>query len=172
MDFTIIGKIINTHGIRGEVKIFPLTDNIDRFNLLKYAYLGERKEKVVIENVRFHKGIVILKFKEYSDINDVLSFKDQYIYVDDENRVVLPENHFFIYDLLNCQVFDTEGTKLGFIKDIMQGASNDIYIVKDDINNKEYLIPAVKQFIVDVNITNKKIIISPIEGMIEWKLIF
>lgn len=167
MDYTIIGKIINTHGIKGEVKVYPLTYDVERFNSLKYGYLGDKKEKVSIESVKFHKGLVILKFREYSNINDILHFKDNYIYVDDENRVVLPENHFFIYELVNCQVFNKEGIYLGFVKDVLQGASNDIYVIEDDVNNKEYLIPAVKEFILHVNTKEKKIIIDPIEGLIE-----
>lgn len=167
MEYTIIGKLINSHGIKGEVKIFPLTDNVERFNNLKSAYLGENKIPVNVEGVKYHKGIAILKFKEYNDINDILKYKDSYIFVDDENRVVLPENHFFISDLLNCRVNDTSGNYIGIIKDVIQGYSNDVYVIMDESNNKEYLIPVVKEFVKDVNINDKLIIIDPIEGMIE-----
>lgn len=167
MEYTIIGKIINTHGIKGEVKVFPLTDNIDRFDYLKVAYIGEKKIKVEIEKVKYHKNLAILKFKEYNDINEILFLKDSFIYVDEEGKVVLPDNHFFIYDLLESQVFDLESNLIGNIVDVIQGASNDVYVVRNFENNKDYLIPAVKQFIKDVNIIDKKIVISPIEGMIE-----
>lgn len=167
MDYTIVGKIINTHGIRGEVKIYPLTDNLDRFDYLKKAYLGDEKLPVIIEGVKFHKGIAILKFKEFSNINDILRFKDSYLYVDEENKVILPQDHYFISDLLNCQVKDTNGNLLGIIKDVIQGYSNDVYVISDENKGKEYLIPVVKEFVKVVNIVEKLIIIDPIEGMIE-----
>lgn len=166
MDYTAIGKIINTHGINGEVKIYPYTDDIERFSILKQAYIGDTKIKVNLSTVKYHKGLPLVKFKEYNNINDVLKFKEQIIYVDDENRVVLPKNHFFIYDLIDCQVYDMDNNYIGKLVEVMQGASNDIYVVKDD-NHKEYLIPAVKEFIEEVNIDKKTVIINPIEGMIE-----
>lgn len=167
MDYTIIGKIISTHGIKGEVKVYPITDNLTRFDCLKTAYIGDKKIKVELERVKYHKNLAILKFKEFDEINQIISFKDSFIYVDEEGKITLPENHFFIYDLLGSQVFDTQSNLIGTIVDVLQGASNDIYVVKDIEKSKEYLIPAVKQFIVDVNTADKKIVIDPIEGMIE-----
>lgn len=167
MEYTIIGKIINTHGIKGEVKVFPLTTSIDRFDHLKTAYIGEKKLKVELEKVKYHKNLAILKFKEYNDINEILSLKDNFIYVDEEGIVVLPENHFFIYDLLESQVFDLESNLIGTIVDVIQGPSNDVYVVKSIGKDKDYLIPAVKQFIINVNVADKKVIVNPIEGMIE-----
>ena len=167
MDYTIIGKIISAHGIKGEVKVYPITDNLNRFNYLKTAYIGEKKIKVELERVKYHKNLAILKFKEINDINEIISFKDNFIYVDEEGKIILPKNHFFIHDLLDSQVFDTKSNLIGTIVDVLQGASNDIYVVKDANKNKEYLIPAVKQFIIDVNSIDKKVVIDPIEGMIE-----
>ena len=167
MDYTIVGKIISSHGIKGEVKVYPLTDNLHRFSDLKTAYIGEKKIKVDIEAVRYHKDLGILKFRGFDDINEILPFKDDYIYVSDEDRVVLTEDHYFIYDLLNCKVYDTSSNYIGILVDVMQGASNDVYVVKDTNKGKEYLIPAVKEFIIDVNIEEKSIVIDPIEGMIK-----
>ena len=167
MDYTIVGKIINSHGIKGEVKVYPLTHDIERFSTFKMAYLGEEKIKVEIQNVKYHKGIAILKLKDFDDINQILKFKDMDIYVDEENKIVLPKDHYFIYDLINCQVFDMSGKNLGFISNVIQAASNDVYVVSDIPNNKEYLIPVVKQFVKQVDIENKRIVIDPIEGMIE-----
>src|SRR5690554_593534 len=138
MDYTKIGKIISSHGIKGEVKVYPLTDNLNRFDQLKTAYIGENKIKVNLERAKYHKNLAILKFKEYNDINEILSFKDNFLYVDDKERVVLPENHFFIYDLVDCQVFDTNSNLIGILVDVLQGSSNDVYIVKDINHNKEY----------------------------------
>lgn len=172
MDYTIVGKIINSHGIKGEVKVYPLTHDIDRFSYLKYAYLGEEKVKVEIHSVKYHKGIVIIRFKEYDDINQILKFKDMDIYVDEDNKIILPKDHYFIYDLINCQVFDVKGNNIGYISDVIQAASNDVYVIKDPEKNRDYLIPVVKEFVKQVDIDNKKVIIDPIEGMIEWLLMF
>lgn len=167
MDYIKVGRIINTHGIKGEVKIFPLTDNIERFNDLKKAYLGDNKLKVEIEKVKYYKGFAIIKFKEFDDINDVLKFKDHFIYIDEEDKVNLPKDHYFIFDIVGCTVYNTEGEKLGIVAEVIQYAANDVYVVRDEEKNKNYLIPAVKEFVIEVDIHNKKIIIDPIEGMIE-----
>lgn len=169
MEYIKVGRIINTHGIKGELKVFPLTDNLDRFDDLKIVYLGNNKEKVEIEQVKYHKGLVIIKFREFDNINQVLRFKDDFIYIDEEDKVKLPEGHYFIFDIIDCDVYDTEGRKIGIVIDVLQYTSNDVYVVKDQDKNKQYLIPAVKQFIVDIDVDNKKIIIDPIEGMIEWE---
>lgn len=165
MDYTIIGRIINSHGVKGEVKIYPLTDDLKRFSNLGTAYIGEEKTKVKTEKVKYHKNMVILKFYDYDDINEILKFKDKFIYVSDSDRITLPDDHFFIYDLLNSSVYDIDSNLIGVLVDVLQGASNDVYVVRGD-NNKEYMIPAVKEFIKEVNIIDKRITIDPIEGMI------
>jgi len=167
MDYIKVGRIINTHGIRGELKIFPLTDDINRFDDLKIAYLGNNKEKVEIEEVKYHKGLVIIKFKEFDNINQVLKYKDDFLFIDINDKVQLPENHYFIFDIVDCTVYDTKGQKIGIVTDVLQYSSNDVYVVRDHEKNKEYLIPAVKQFVVDIDVEHKKIVIDPIEGMIE-----
>lgn len=172
MDYTVVGKVINSHGIKGEVKVYPLTHDIDRFSYLKIAYLGEEKIKVEITGVKYHKGIAILKFKEFDNINEILKFKDMDLYVDEENKIILPKDHYFINDLIHCQVFDMSGNHIGYISDVIQAASNDVYLIKNLANNKEYMIPVVKQFVKQVDIENKKIIVQPIEGMIEWLSMF
>lgn len=166
MEYTIIGKIINTHGIKGEVKVFPLTNDIERFDTLSYAYIGEEKLEISLEGVKYHKNLAILKFNEYNDINEVEKFKDEFIYVDEKERIVLAENQFFIHQLIDSQVFDKNMNLIGTLIDIIQSSSNDVYVVKDKENNKEHLIPAVRQFVLKIDTENKEIIIDPIEGMI------
>lgn len=167
MDYIQIGKIINTHGIKGQVKAYPLTDDIKRFSSLKTVYLGDSKIKVRVEEVKYHKNMVILKFEEFNNINEILSYKDDFIYIDEKDKIDLPEGCFFIFDIIDCLVFDIKGKKIGVVTQVIQSASNDVYVVEDARNNKEYMIPAVKEFIVHVDIHNKKIVIDPIEGMIE-----
>ncbi|NLN15092.1 MAG: ribosome maturation factor RimM [Tissierellia bacterium] len=167
MDYTIVGKIINTHGIKGEVKVYPLTDDIERFSDLEKVYIGDSKKKFHIDRVRYHKGFPIIGFREIQDINEVLPYRDEYIYVDQEDRIVLPEDHYFIHDLIDCSVYDMDNNLIGILKDVIQYTANDVYVVKDEANRKEYLIPAVKEFVKEVDIENKRIYIDPIEGMIE-----
>lgn len=166
MDYIIVGKIINTHGIKGEVKIYPLTDNNSRFKDLEYAFIGDKKEKVYIEKSRDHKGLIILQFKEYGNINEVLKYKDEYLYVDKENLVELPDDHYFIFDLIGCEAFNSSGLSLGTITDVIQGPANDVYVLEDSLG-KEHLIPAVRQFVKEIDVDSKKMIIDPIEGMIQ-----
>ncbi|SCL83257.1 ribosome maturation factor RimM [Sporanaerobacter sp. PP17-6a] len=167
MEWIQIGKIINTHGIKGEVRVYPLTDYVERFEELKEIYVGEAKLKLHISSVSYKKGIPILKFKEYDNINDVIKYKDEYIYIDEKNRVELPEGHYFIYEIIGCDVYDNFQNIIGKVKDVLQLSSNDVYVVKDKDSDKEYLIPAIKDVVKAVDIKNKRIIIKPMEGMIE-----
>ena len=165
MEYIVVGKIVNTHGIKGDIKVYPYTDDIERFSNLKSIYIGKEKLSIEIENAKYHKGMVLLKLKGFDNINEVLHFKDETIFIDEKDKVKLPKDNYFIYELIDCKVFDMAGNPLGYIKDVLQNSSNDVYIVQD--KDKEYLIPAVKQFVKEVNVIEKKIIIDPIEGMIE-----
>ena len=134
---------------------------------MKSLFIGEEKLKVNIERVWTKKKFVIMKFKEFSDINQVLDYKGEYIYIDEEDKVQLPEDTYFIYDIIGCKVVDTSGNDIGIVKDVMTNMANDVYVVEDLILEKEYLIPAVKHIVVEVNIKDKVITIEPIEGLIE-----
>ncbi len=165
MERILVGKIVNTHGIKGDLKVYPYTDNIKRFSKLKRIYIGEEELAVQIESVKYHKEMALIKLKEFNNINDVLFLKNKLVYIDGVDKVKLLKDNYFIDDLIGCEVFDLEANSIGHIKDVLQNSSNDIYIIED--KNKEYLIPAVKEFIKDININKKKIVIDPIEGMIE-----
>ncbi|MTI69977.1 MAG: 16S rRNA processing protein RimM [Firmicutes bacterium] len=161
-----IGKIINTHGIKGEIKVLPLTDDLDRFNELENFYIQGEKEKFKTEKVRYNnKNNVLIKINGYDNINEVLKYKGKYILVDRKDVVDLPENSFFLFEIKGLKVYDTDNKKIGVIKDILTSSANDVYIIKD--NEKEYLIPALKHIIKEVNINEGKMIIDPLEGMIE-----
>lgn len=165
MEYTAIGKIINTHGIKGEVKIYPLTDDITRFDSLKEAYIGEEKLKVNVIGVKYNKNMPIIRFSEFNNINQVLTYKDEYLYVDNENLMELPRDRYFVFDLIHCKVEDMEGNFIGVLKDVIDNPTNDVYVIRD--NEKEYLVPAIKEFVKYIDIENKLIRIDPIEGMIE-----
>lgn len=167
MDFIQVGKILNTHGVKGELKVLPLTHNIDRFDQLRDIFIGNKYRAAEIETVRYHKNLAIIKLRGFDNINQVLSFKDMYISIREADKIDLPEGHYFIFDIVHCQVFDKDGNYIGLVEDVDQSASNDIYIVKNPEHGKEYLIPAVKEIVTDIDIQEKKIIIAPIEGLIE-----
>src|SRR5699024_8255585 len=166
MDYIQVGKIINTHGIKGEVKVLPFTDDIHRFDELKKIYIGEYKLKVEITNVRYIDNIIMLKFDNYHNINEVEKFKNQDVYIDEEDKIELNDNQFFIFDIIGCTVLDTSEREIGTVIDVIKLGSSDIYVIKDNSIDKEYLIPAVKEFIKDINIEGKIIKVDPIEGLI------
>lgn len=163
-EYTIIGKIINTKGIKGELKILPLTSSVDRFSDLKTVFVGEDLENYTISKVSYDAKFAYIKFVEFNDINEVLKFKEQFLYVKDSDRIKLDEGTYFISDIIGCEVFNTDNEFLGKIEDVLENPVNDLYVLKNE--NGQYLIPAVKQFIKKVDVINKTIIIDPIEGLI------
>lgn len=163
-DYIQIGKIVNTHGIKGHVKVIPLTDDNKRFEALEKIYLEGTDEEFQIEKVWYNKTFVMLKFKGYDNINDVIRLKDRLILIHKSDAVELPEDTYFIHELIGIEVYTTAGVKLGAITKVLQPGANDVYVVKNE--EKEYLIPAVKQFVKKVDLHDRKIIIEPIEGLI------
>ncbi len=164
-EFTIIGKIINTKGIKGELKIYPITKSIDRFYDLEYVYLGESLDKLKIKKVHDYNDLVYITFEGYEDINKVLKFKDQYIYVDDEDKLELEEGEYFVDDIIGLEVVDLSGKKLGKIIDVIENPANDLYVLEGLNKNLSY-IPAVSEFIKDIDFEKKILTIDPIEGLI------
>lgn len=165
MEYIQVGKIVNTHGIRGDVKVLPLTDDKKRFEELKFIFVGDDKLKLEISKVGYVKGNVLLKFKNYDNINDVEKFKNTTVWIDEKDKVKLPKNSYFIHDIIGLEVYLIDGTYLGKVKDILQPGANDVYVVKNE--GKEYLIPAIKDVVKEVNIDGNKIIIEPLEGLLE-----
>ena len=131
-DILRVGVITTTHGLRGEVKVFPTTDDPKRFKKLKEVLLdtGKERRKLQVESVRFQKNLVILKFKEFNNINDVEQYKKCDLYVSRKNAVKLEENENFIVDLIGLHVVLEDGTEFGIMKDVLQTGANDVYIVE------------------------------------------
>lgn len=165
MEYIQVGKIVNTHGIKGDVKVVPLTDDVKRFEKLKTVFIGDEKLELEIVNVSYIKGNVLLRFKNYENINDIEKFKNYEVWIDEKDKIKLPKDSFFLDDILGLEVYLTDDTHLGTIKDILQPGANDVYVVKSE--SKEYLIPAIKDVIKKIDIDNKKMIIDPIEGLLE-----
>lgn len=168
--FLQIGKIVNTHGVRGELKIIPLTDDAKRFDKLKWAYISqdisENMERYNVEKVRYHKNFVYLKFKEISSLDQGEKFKNSYIIIDRKDAVTLPKDSFFICDLVGMDVFEESGQALGKLKEVIKTGSNDVYIVKNQ-NGSEILIPALKSVVKDVSIEDNKMVVNLPEGLID-----
>ena len=163
-----IGKIINTHGIRGEVKVMPLTDDARRYDRLEWVYIDKvaPDTKLFIEKLRYHKNNVIIKFKKVNTMNEAEKLKNKSLFINRELAVELPEDTYFICDLIGSEVLTVEGQNLGKICDIISTGSNDVYIIKND-SNKEILIPAIKDVVKKVDIENSLIIVKLLEGLID-----
>ncbi|WP_300410366.1 ribosome maturation factor RimM [Lagierella sp.] len=163
MNLIKVGYITNTHGIKGDIKIYPLTEYPDRFEEDVDFYIDE-KIRVNITKVRYNRGLVYVSLKGYDNINQVLGFKDKYIYVKEEDAVALPEDNYFISDLVGMEVVD-RGKVVGHVEEVLLNSTNDIYrcVAKD---GREFMIPAVKAFIKEIDVKNKKLHVELIEGML------
>ena len=166
-DLLQVGVITTTHGVRGEVKVFPTTDDPARFKKLKNVILDTGKEKLELEiaGVKFFKNMVILKFKGIDDINDVEKYRKKSLYVTRENAVKLKKDEYFIADLIGMKVSTDEGEKLGTLSDVMQTGANDVYVI-DTEEHGEVLVPAIRECILDVDIENQKMKIHLMDGLI------
>jgi len=165
-EFLEVGKIINTHGVAGEVKVMPLTDDPKRFLELEWVYIEKNgvQKRYNISRVKFFKEIVIVKFEEINSMDEAESLKECFMKVDREHAVKLPEDTFFICDLIDCEVFSEDGTKLGKLCDVLQTGSNDVYVVKDE-KGRELLLPALKSVVKAVDVVGRKISVSIPEGL-------
>ncbi|MBR5137138.1 MAG: 16S rRNA processing protein RimM [Clostridia bacterium] len=157
-----IGNIVNTHGIRGEVKVVPQTFDTARFSKLKKVYIerGEQSRQMVIEAVRRHGNLVFIKFKGVENPEDAALLKGWDIMIDKDQVLPLPKDTYYIFDLIGCVCLDTEGNMLGKLVDVLETGAADVYVIKND-KGVEKLVPAVHEFVKDVNISTKTIIINP-----------
>ena len=164
-NFVYVGKIVNTHGIKGEVRIlsdFEFKDKVFVPNMK--IYVGRKKEEEIIETYRHHKNFEMITMKGYSNINEVLKYKGLYVYVK-KNDLNLLEDEYFDSDLINLNVI-VDNNMVGTVKDIRTTGKNN-KILEVDTNSKIVLIPYQKEFIKKINITNKEIVLKPIKGMFE-----
>ena len=167
-DLLRVGVIANTHGIRGEVKVFPTTDEKERFKDLKKVILDMGKEQKVLEiqSVRFFKNLVILKFKGIDNINDIEMYKGKDLLVTREDAVPLEEGEYFIADLLDLDVYSDEDEKIGVLYDVMQTGANDVYVVKTE-EGKEILLPAIDECILDIDLEESRMTVNIMEGLLD-----
>ena len=165
----MIGKIVGVHGIKGEVKVKSESDVFERqIKVLDTVpvYRGTKREELQLESMRRHKGLYIIKFKGLNDRTEAEERIGGEIWIDRSKQVELGEDEFYFFDLMGCEVFNEDGRKLGVVKGILeQPASHILEVEKED--GKEVLIPFLSQFVKDVDVKNKKIVVSLIEGMEE-----
>lgn len=165
--FLQVGVISSTHGVRGEVKVFPTTDDANRFRKLKTVILDTGREHLTLEiqSVKFFKQFVILKFKGIDNINDIEKYKGRSLLVDRKHAVKLKENEYFVADMIGISVFTEDGKAFGILKDVMETGANDVYIIESP-EYGEVLIPAIRQCILEVDIENQKMVIHLMEGLV------
>lgn len=163
-----VGVISSTHGVRGEVKVYPTTDDPERFLDLEEVILDTGRERLPlkIENVKFFKNMVILKFKGYDNINDIEKYKGRDLYITRDQAVELEEDEYFIADLIGMSVVAEDGTVLGTLADVMPTGANDVYVVRTE-NGKELLIPAIKECILNVDVEERTMRIHVMDGLLD-----
>lgn len=165
-DFLQVGAVTSTHGLRGEVKVFPTTDDPKRYQKLKKVYLKTQKQQkeLEIERVRFFKNLVILKFKGLDDIADVQPYKGAKLYIMREDAVPLAEDEYFAADLIGLSVVSDENEKLGEVSNVLLTGANDVYVVKQS-DGKELLIPAIKDCIKKIDLIGGEMIVHLLPGL-------
>ena len=162
-----IGQIVNTFGIKGMVKVKPFTDDIGRFDELKTVYVEKNSTQTEyeIEEVKYHKDMVLIKFKGIDKVEQAEILRNSYLTVSRDSVEKLEEGRYYIVDLLGLEVYTDEQILLGTLEDIFNTGSNDIYVVKDK-QGKQILLPAIQDVIKQIDIENKKIIVHLLPGLI------
>lgn len=167
-DLLQVGIITSTHGVRGEVKVYPTTDDPRRFRRLKEVVLDTGREKLnlEIEGVKFFKQFVILKFKGLDNINDIEKYRQKSLFVTRKNAVRLQRDEYFIADLIGLKVQDEDGKELGTVKDVIETGANDVYEV-EMADGRSLLLPAIKQCILNVDVENGTMQVHVLEGLLD-----
>lgn len=162
-----VGVITQTHGIKGEVKVFPTTDDAGRFKKLKEVIMDTGRERLnlEIEGVKFFKQYVIVKFKGYDSINDIEKYKSAKLYVTREQAVKLKKDEYFIADLIGLNVVTDEGEQLGSMKDVMTTGANDVYVVERG-DGTEVLLPAIRECVKNIDMEKQQITVHIMDGLL------
>ena len=167
-DLLQVGIITQPHGVHGEVKVFPTTNDVKRFKKLKEVLLDTRKEKITleIESVKFFKQYAILKFRGFDSINDIEKYKGTPLLVTRENAVKLGQDEYFIADLIDMAVYDEQEQYLGVLTNVIETGANDVYEVKFE-DGRQILFPAIKQCILNVDMEGIKMKVHIMDGLLD-----
>lgn len=160
------GQIVNVHGLKGEVKVYPLTDDIERFRQIRYLFLGEEDRKRTIQSVKYHKNMVILKLEGIDSVEEAEKIRERYLFIDRPNLRELQEDEYLIADLIGLKVYDMQENYIGLLDEVLTYSANDVYVIVSEMGKKS-MVPAVKRFVVQIDVHRGRMIIDPIEGMIE-----
>lgn len=166
MDYITIGKVANAHGTKGDLKIFPTTDDITRFKKLKTVTLEFKNKEMTlnITGIKYSKNMVILTTKEISDMDTALSYKNASILVPMEDALPLAENENFIFQLIGLEAREEGGEVLGKLKDVLTTGAHDVYVI-DDGSKHGLMIPATLEFVPEVNVEEGYLVVRLIEGL-------
>lgn len=162
-----VGVITQTHGIKGEVKVFPTTDDASRFKKLKAVIMDTGRERLhmEVEGVKFFKQYAIVKFKGYDSINDVEKYKGSKLYVTRDKAVRLKKDEYFIADLIGMQVITEDGEPFGVLKDVMATGANDVYVVERG-DSSEVLLPAIRECVLKIDMEQGLITVHIMDGLL------
>jgi len=164
-----IGKIINTHGVRGEVKVHRITDFDERFDIGETVYAIKENQaplELVISSHRMHKGFDLLRFEGFNNINEVEHLKGALLKITEDQLTDLDEGEYYYFEIIGCTVYTTEDEELGAVKEILSPGANDVWVVERN-REKDLLIPYIDDVVKEVDTETKKIIIEPMEGLLE-----
>ena len=167
-DLLQVGIITQPHGVHGEVKVFPTTNDVKRFKKLKEVLLDTRKEKITleIESVKFFKQYAILKFRGFDSINDIEKYKGTPLLVTRENAVKVGQDEYFIAELIDMAVYDEQEQYLGLLTNVIETGANDVYEVKFE-DGRQILFPAIKQCILNVDMEGRKMKVHIMDGLLD-----
>lgn len=162
-----VGIYINTHGVRGEIKLYPTTDDVSRFykGLKLTMDTGREPIELTVAGVKYFKNLVILKFEGIDNINDIERYKGSDLYVSREDALPLAEGEYYICDLIGCEVVEEDGNPVGVLADVMQTAANDVYVVKLQ-NGREALLPVIPDCVKNVDLSQKRITVYLMPGLL------
>ena len=163
-----VGVISTTHGVRGEVKVYPTTDDVNRFKKLEKVLLDTGREYIVLEisGVKFFKNLVILKLKRIDNINDIEKYKGKDLLVHREDAVALEENENYVADLIDLKVVTDDGKVLGYLTEVMETGANDVYVVETE-DGQELLLPAIRDCILDVDLDEEVMTVHILPGLFD-----
>ena len=164
-----VGVIASTHGLQGEVNVFPTTEDPSRFKKLKKVTLHtQRGEEIELDVVsaRFFKKFVIVKFKQFDNINDVEKFRGCELTIDRKDALKLNPGEYYCADLIGLKIVDEDGTELGTLSEILQTGANDVYEMTRGDNGEKVYIPAIKDCVKDINVEEGRITIHVMPGLL------
>ena len=166
-EYLKVGQIVNTNGLKGLLKINPFTDDITRFERLKTILVDHKKEllEFEIESVRYQKKQVLLKLKGIDTIEEAEKYREDYLKINRNKEEKLPEDTYYIVDLIGLDIYTENGELLGKLDDIFSTGSNDVYVVKNS-EGKQILLPAISDVIKNIDLEQKKIVVNLIEGLL------